>query len=241
MLLTITCFLFISGCSDKSDLEKKAWFKCASKYDRAMSQMWASDGALRDFYKVSKIKEEYLQLSQPSETEIVSILRPSSRNFQRVALVAMSIKPIETDQMADILFEFLQDQDLDFVWYTLESLVKFSNFSEIKQADLGEKLLETVETRKEDELSPREFTLLARLPSEKAALFLTEQLMREGEGARKSALRYAAFRALKEMGGSYYDKAAQDVYKNGSSVIKKDLLIWEKFLEEKKTVKVEKE
>ena len=240
MSLTIACFLFISGCSDKSDLERKAWFQCVSKYDRAMMQTWESDWALKDYSKVLKIKQKYLQISQPSETEIVSVLRSSSRNFQRVALVAMSIKPIETDQMADVLFEFLQDQDPVFRWYTLESLDKFSNFSEIKKADLGEKLVEIVRTRQDDELSPREFTLLANFPSEKAALFLTEQLMREGEERRISTFRYFAFKALKEMGNSYYDKAVKDMYKHGSSEMKKELLVWEKSLEENEMPKSEK-
>jgi hypothetical protein len=40
-----------------------------------------------------------------------------------------------------------------------------------------------------------------------------------------------AFKALKEMGNSYYDQAAEYVNKHGSSEIKEELLEREKFYE----------
>jgi len=148
-------------------------------------------------------------------------------------LVAMSIKPIETDQVVDIVFEFVQDPDPVFRWYALESLAKFSTFSEITRAKLGERLLPIVKARKDEDLSPREFALLAKFPSEKTARFLTEQLMRDGEEIRISTLRYAAFRALKEMGAPYYDNAIKEVHTNGAPGIRRRILLWEKSLEER--------
>jgi hypothetical protein len=251
----IVPILFVSGCSDKPELEGDAWFRCAEKYDRVMTDMWASGGTVKAYNTVLQIKQQYLQTSQPSEiellsmllqieqqylqtsqpseTELVSMLRSPNRHSQRVALVALSIEPIETDQIVDALFEFLQDRDPAFRWYALESLAKFSTFSEITRANLGEKLLQIVKARKDEDLSPREFTLLAKFPSEKTARFLTEQLMKEGEETRISILRHVAFRALKEMGASYYENAVKDVHKNGGPGIRRDILMWEKFLEER--------
>ena len=229
----IVLILFVSGCSDKTELEGNAWFRCAEKYDRAMTDMWASDGTMKAYNTVSQIKQQYLQTSQPSETELVSMLQSPNRHFQRVALVAMSIKPIDTDQIVDALFKFLQDRDPDFRWYALESLAKFSTFSEITRANLGEKLLQIVKARKDEDLSPREFTLLAKFPSEETARFLTEQLMREGEETRISMLRYVAFRALREMGAPYYDNAIKEVHTNGAPGIRRSILMWEKSLEER--------
>ena len=253
--LTIVPFPFVSGCSDKPELEGDAWFRCAEKYDRVMTDMWASGGTVKAYNTVLQIKQQYLQTSQPSEiellsmllqieqqylqtsqpseTELVSMLRSPNRHFQRVALVAMSIKPIETDQVVDIVFEFVQDPDPVFRWYALESLAKFSTFSEITRAKLGERLLPIVKARKDEDLSPREFALLAKFPSEKTARFLTEQLMRDGEEIRISTLRYAAFRALKEMGAPYYDNAIKEVHTNGAPGIRRRILLWEKSLEER--------
>ena len=216
--------LFISGCPSKSGVERKKWFQYASKYDQAMSKMWASEGALDDYNKVLKMEQKFLRTRQPTETEIISVLRSPNRRFQRIALVAMSIKPIETDQLTDILFELLQEQDPEFRWYALESLVKFTKFPESRKADLGEQLLEIIKTRKDNELSPREISLLAKFPSEEAAQFLTEQVMKEGKEKRIRLFRNLALRALKEMGDSYYDEAAEYVNKHGSPEIKKELL-----------------
>lgn len=223
--LLVGLSLFVSGCSSKSGVEGKKWFQYASQYGQAMSKMWASGGALQDYNKVLKIEQKFLRAKQPTETEIISVLRSPNRRFQRVGLVAMSIKPIETDQLIDILFELLQEQDPEFIWYALESLAKFTKFPESRKADLGEQLLEIIKTRKDNELSPREFFLLAKFPSEEAALFLTEQLMKEGE--EKSMFRLFAFKALKEMGNSFYDEAAEYVNTHGSSEIKKELMDWE--------------
>ena len=134
--------IFFWVCVFKSGVEKKAWFRYASKYDQAMTKMAASGGALQDYNKVSKMWQKFLRAKQPTETEIISVLRSPDRKEQRIALAAMSIKPIETDQVIDILFEFLRDRDREFVWYALESLVKFTKFPESKEGELGGQLLE---------------------------------------------------------------------------------------------------
>lgn len=202
-------------------VEANAWSQYASQYDQAMIKMWASGGALG---KVYKMEQKYLRAKQPTETEIISVLRSPSREFQRVGLVAMSIKPIETDQVIDILFEFLQEQDREFIWYALESLAKFTKFPESKKADLGEQLLEIIKNRKDSELSLREFSLLAKFPSKEAALFLTEQLMKEGKDSHIQIFKCCALRALKELGDSYYDEAAEYINRHGSPEIKKEFM-----------------
>ena len=53
--------------------------------------------------------------------------------------------------------------------------------------------------------------------------------MKEGKEDRIRLFRLAAFKALKEMGNSYYDEAAEYVNKHGSSEIKKELLARENF------------
>jgi len=245
-ILYITCLvigisLFISGCPFKSGAEGEKWFQYASKYGQAMSKMWASGGALQDYDEVLKMRQKFLRAKQPTETEIISVLRSPNRRFQKVALVAMSIKPIETDQLTDILFEFLRDQDPEFRWYAIDSLDKFTKFPESKKADLGKQLLEIIKTRKDNELSIQEISLLAKFPSEEAAQFLTEQLMKEGKENRIRMFRYVAFRALKEMGDSYYDEAAEYVNTHGSPEIKKELLEWEKLVENDKYSNWEKQ
>lgn len=183
---------------------------------------------IQDYAKMSKMKQKFLRTIQPEETEIISVLRSANRRFQRVGLAAMSIAPIETDQLTEILFEFLQDQDPEFRWYAIASLKKFTQFPESKKADLGKQLLEIVKNRKDNESSIEEISLLAKFPSEETALFLTEQLMKEGKENRIRIFRYVALRALKEMGNSYYDKAAEYVNNHGGPEIKKELLEWEK-------------
>ena len=222
--LVVGLSFLITVCPFKSGIEGKIWFKRASKYDQAMSKMSASGGAIQDFNRVLKMEQKFLRAKQPTETEIISVLRSPNKRFQRIGLAAISLKPIETDQLTDILFEFLQDQDPGLRWYALESLAKFTKFPESRKAELGEQLLEIIKTRKDNELSPREISLLAKFPSEEAALFLTEKLMKEGKDPVIRAHRYTAFRALKEMGNSFYDEAAEYVNKHGSPEIKKELL-----------------
>jgi len=232
--LVVGLSLFISGCPFKSGVEGKAWFQYASKYDQEWSKMAASGGALQDYNKVLKMEQKFLRAKQPTETEIISVLRSPNRRFQKVALVAMSLKPIETDQLTDILFEFLRvrDQEPEFRWYAMLSLDKFTKFPESKKADLGKQLLEIIKSEKDDALPlPQRFTILAKFPSEEAALFLTEQLMKEGKERRILIFRLMAFKALKKMGDSYYDQAAEYVNKHGSSEIKKELLEREIFYE----------
>jgi len=182
---------------------------------------------MEDFAKMSKIKQKFLRAKQPTETEIISVLRSQNRRFQRVGLAAMCLKPIETDQLTEILFEFIQDEDPEFRSYALASLNRFTKFPESRKADLGKQLLEIIRTKKDNELSIREIFLLAKFPSEEAALFLTEQLMKEGKDLKR-IFRHAAFRTLKEMGNSYYDKAAEYVDKHGNPEIKNELLEREK-------------
>jgi len=227
--LLITIYPFKSG------VEGKAWFRYALKYDQARSKMIANDIAgkkitRQDFFKPSKIGQRFLRARQPTETEIISVLMSPNRRFQRVGLVAMSIKPIETDQLIDILFEFLRDQDPEFRWYAIVSLEKFTKFPESRKAGLGKQLLDIIKKEKDKGLSIQEFSLLAKAPSEEAALFLTEQLMKEGE--ENYLYRNFAFNALQEMGGSYYDEAAEYVNTHGSCEIKNELsereITWEK-------------
>ena len=92
---------------------------------------------------------------------------------------------------------------------------------------MGKQLLKIIKNEEENELSIEGFLLLAKFPSKEAALFLTEQLMKEGKENR--TFRYSAFRALKEMGDSYYDEAAEYVNTHGSPEIKKELLEWGKW------------
>ena len=184
---------------------------------------------MEDFARMSKIKQKFLRAKQPTETEIISVLKSPNRRFQKVALVAMTLKPIETDQLTDILFEFLRDQEPELRWYAMLSLDKFTKFPESKKADLGKQLLEIIKNEKDDTLSlPQIFILLAKFPSEESALFLTEQLMKEGKETRIRVFRYAAFRALKEMGDSYYDEAAEYVKNHASPEIKEEFLEREK-------------
>ena len=223
--------LFISGCPFKSGVEGKAWFRYASKYDQARNIAIANaaaekETAMEDLARMDKPKQKFLRAKQPTETEIISVLRSPNRRFQRVGLAAMSLKPIETDQLIDILFEFLQDQDPEFRWYAIVSLEKFTKFPESKKVSLGKQLLEIIKKEKNKGLSIQKFSLLAKAPSEEAARFLTEQLMKEGE--ENYLYRNFAFNALKEMGDSYYEEAAEYVNKHGSPKIKKELLEREK-------------
>ena len=223
--------LFISGCSDKSGIEGKAWFRYASKYDQARkAQNIALANAVsknepvkvpwESLAKMSKIKQKFLRAKQPTEKEIISVLRSPNRKFQRVGLIAMYLKPIQTDQLIDVLFEFFQDQDRDFRRYAVYSFLDFTKIPELKKDSLGRRLLETIKNEKTPELFIRKFSLFAKFPSKEAALFLTEQLMKEGKENR--VYRSFAFRTLKEMGDSYYDEAAEYVNKHGSPEIKKE-------------------
>jgi len=73
-------------------------------------------------------------------------------------------------------------------------------------------------------LSTVEFSLLVKFPSEEAAQFLARQLIKEGEEDRIRVLRYAAFKALKQMGDSYFNYAADYVNSKGSPEIKEEFL-----------------
>ncbi len=223
--LVVGISLLITIYPFKSGVEGKAWFRYASKYEQALSKMWASGGALDDYNKVFKMEQKFLRAKQPRETEIISVLRSPNRRFQRVGLVAMSLKPIETDQLIDILFGFLRYQEPEFRLYAMISLDKFTKFPEFRKADLGKQLLEIIKNEKDDALPLFEqFDLLVRFRPEGTAQFLTELIMKEGKESRIRIFRHLAFRALKEMSGSYYDEAAEYVNKHGSAEIKKELL-----------------
>ena len=228
---------FISGCPFKSGVEGKAWFRYASKYDRAKNIAAANAVAkkgtfMQDSVRLNKIRQKFLRARQPTEKEIISVLRSPNRRFQRVALAAMSLKPIETEKLIEILFEFIEGQEPEFRCYAFLSLDKFTKFLETRKADLGKQLLEIIKNEKDDALPcPQRFTILAKFPSEEAVRFLTEQLMKEGKEKRTLIFRLMAFKALKAMGNSYYDQAAQYVNKHGSPEIKEELLEREKFYE----------
>jgi len=225
--------LFISGCPFKSGVEGKPWFRYASKYDQARSKTIANDiagkkSALQDLTEMETIKQKFLRAKQATETKMISVLKSPNRRFQRVGLVAMSLKPIETDRLFEIVFRFLQDHDREFRWYAVSSIENFTILPESKKADLGKQLLEIIKNRDVNELSIEEFLLLAKFPSKEAALFLTEQLMKEGKGNHMRIFRFAAFIALKKMGNSFYDEAAEYVNNHGSPEIKKEFLELEK-------------
>lgn len=232
--LVIGTSFVVSGCPFKSGVEGKAWFQSALKYDQARSKMFANDAAkkgtaIQDFTRMCKIKQKFLRAKQPTETEIISVLRSPNIRFQRVGLAAMSLKPIETDQLIEILFEFLQNTDREFKLYAIYSLEKFTLFPESKKDSLGKRLIKIIKDEKDKGVSIEEFSLLAKVPSKETVLFLTEQLMKEGK--ENFIFRYPAFRALKEMGDSYYNKAAEYVNEHGSPELKKELLESEKFWE----------
>ena len=145
--LIIGISLFISGCPFKSGVEGKAWFQYASKYVQAWRKMEANKDSLRDFNRMYKMGQKFLQAKQPTEDEIISVLRSQDKRFQIVGLAAMSLKPIETDQLTDILFEFLKDQDPEFSWYARISLLKFAKFPESMKADLGKQFLEIIKNK----------------------------------------------------------------------------------------------
>jgi hypothetical protein len=226
--------LFVSGCPSKSGVEGKAWFRYASKYDQARSIMVANMAAdpnrfRQDYTEVWKMQQKLLQAKQPTETEVISVLRSPDKRFQRVGLAAMSLKPLETDMVTDVLYEFLQDQNRDFRLYAVFSL---KEFPESRKVILGKQLLEIIRKEKDVELLSREMLLLGRFPSEDAVPYLTEQLVKEGVDNR--VIRWSAFVALKKMGDSYYDKAAEYVNKHGSPDIKKELLDRENYWKTKK-------
>jgi HEAT repeat protein len=222
--------IFILGCPFKSGVEGKTWFRYALKFDEARNIAMVNDAAkkgtaIEDLAEMDKLKQKFLHAKQPAEDEIISVLRSPNRRFQKVGLVAMSLKPIETNQLIDILFEFLQDQNREFRFYAVSSLLyEFTKFPESKRIGLGRQLLEIIKNEKDQELFIKKFSLFAKFPSEEAALFLTEQLMKEGE--ENYLYRNFAFNTLKEMGDSYYEKAAEYVNKHGSPEIKKEL--WER-------------
>jgi hypothetical protein len=212
----------IFGCSSKSGVEGKKWFKFASQYDQACHRLWASGGALNEYNEMTKIGQKFLKTGQPTEDEMISVLKSPDKKIQIVGLAAMYIKPLETEQLTDILFEFIQGEDPEFRWYARNSLLKIKNFPENKKDDLGKKLLEIVKGRKDSELSIEEVSLLAKFPSKEAASFLTGLFMKEGDEENTRLFRVLAFRSLKEMGDSFFDEAAEYIRNHGSPEIQNE-------------------
>ena len=139
----------------------------------------------------------------------------------------MSLKPIETEPIIDILMEFLQDKDDNYRWEACRSLNNFANFPESKKVLMGKQLLQIIKNEKDIGIAISGYSLLAKFPSEEAAQFLTEQLVKEGK--ENIWNRTIGFKALYEMGGSYYEKAAEYVNTHGSPEIKDEFLRNEKF------------
>ncbi len=222
-LFIIAASALISGCPNKSAVESKPWFKYASKYVKAMRKMSQSGGKLRYYDKAYKIGEKFLQSQQPAEDEIITVLTSPVKEHKIAGLAAMSIKPIETDKVTDILFEFLKDKDWELRWFARCALWKFKDFPESRKDELGNRLLEIMNSRKANELSLEEIMLLQKFPSKESAHFLTEQIMREGNDVNTAIYKACSFQTLKRMGGSYYDDAADYIRKNGSPEIKEEL------------------
>jgi HEAT repeat protein len=223
--LAIAVFLLVSGCPSRSGVEGNEWFRCASEFDEARNALYANDAARSgtaadDLARINRLQHKFLSAKQPTETEIVFVLKSPDRRLQKVGLAAMCLRPIETDQMVDILFGYLRDKDFYFRTDALYALDKFTQFPESRKSELGRQLLEIVKTR-EGDLSAQEILLLGRFPSEESAQFLIGQLMKEGKDNR--IIRYSAFEALKKMGDLYYDKAAEYVNVHGSPEAKKEL------------------
>jgi len=113
---------------------------------------------------------------------------------------------------------------LDFRFYAVSSLYDITQFPESKKDSLGKQLIEIIKNENDKGQLIYEFNLLAKFPSKEAALFLTEQLMREEQ---ELMLRHFAFKALKEMGDSFYNEAAEYINSHGSPEIKEKLTDWE--------------
>jgi hypothetical protein len=178
---------------------------------------------IQDFTKTETLKHRFLQTKRPTEDEMISVLSSPNRRVQRVGLAAMCLRPIEkTDQLIEIILEFLQDEERDFRYYAYFCFDEFTKFPESKKAELGIQLLEIIKKEKDEGLFIQELSLLAKFPSEEAALFLAEQLMKGGKN--KLLFRHFAFKALKKMGDSYYDEAAEYINRHGSPEIKKEFM-----------------
>lgn len=225
--------LFTSGCLCKSGVESEEWFKYAAKYDLARNELMKNaennePTFLTDFSKMSKTKQKFLRAEQPSEETIISVLKSKDKKTQRIGLAAMSLKPIGTEQIIDILIEFLRDDDWYLKNYAYLSLDQVTNFPESKKPQLEKQLLEIIKNeilKGKEGIAFSEFSLLAKVPSRETSLFLTEHLMKEGK--ENVYNRLGAYTALKEMGEPYYSQAAEYVKNNGSPSIKSEFLDWE--------------
>jgi hypothetical protein len=223
--LFIGLSLFASSCRAKPNIEKTVWFQRASQYDQARTRMLKNIGTseekfVNDFFETDKRKQQYLQAKQPTEEEIVSVLRSPNIRVQRVGLAAMSLRPIETAQVRNILFEFITHPDRDFRLYVVFSLEEFKSPS-LQSTELEQQLLELLKAEGDAEVLFQGIPLLGKFHIEEAVPYLTDQLMKEGD--ENVIFRFAAFVALKEMGEPYYAKAADYINRYGSSEVRKDL------------------
>lgn len=223
-LLLIGVFLFISGCTAKPAVEKERWFIYASKYDCERNTLIVT-GDMKYFGGMDKNRKRFLQSTQPTESEIVSVLKSTDRKFQKVGLAALSLKPVETNEVLNLLIGFLQDPNFYFKEYACSALDEFIEFPESRKAELSKELLKIIKIENEKGkhgIAFQEFSLLAKCPSHEAAQFLSDQLIIEGK--ENKIPRLAAFRALQTMGNPYYGQAAEYVKNNGSAEIQKEFL-----------------
>ncbi len=231
--LAIFAFVIIFFKPFVQGIQGARWFSTASEYEQALNKMWASGGALEDFAEVRKKQKLLLKRKLPSEKIIINILESPNREIQKTGLAGMSLKPVETEKVMDILIEFLQDDDIECRYYATKSLNAFKEFPEPRRESLGNLFLEIIKKEEEGQSIPIEgYSLLAKCPSKNTAQFLTEKLMLDGEDRNTLISRLFAFSALKEMGESYYSQAVEYVNEHGSKDIKKKLLEQEKAWQE---------
>ena len=147
----------------------------------------------------------------------------------------MAIQPVQTDKVTEILIESLKDQEWYYKRYALFALEDYECFSEHKKAIWGAKLLEIICNEEDEGISIREYSLLAKFPSEEAAQFLAEQLLKEGE--KEKTRRQFAYHALRDMGSEFSEKSLAHVDLHASPEMKKEILkleeIWEMWQEHK--------
>ncbi|OHB51602.1 MAG: hypothetical protein A2Y12_01795 [Planctomycetes bacterium GWF2_42_9] len=176
---------------------------------------------------MNKIKHNFLRTSPPKESEIMWVFMSPNRELQKIGLAAMSLRPIETERIQRTLIEFLQDPNFYFKEYAFLSLNKFKENPADKNDAVRKRLLEIIKNEEgkgkgKGNISFREFLLLAKFPSQETALFLQDQLMKEGQ--ENKIYRIAAFSALKKMGEPYFTKVLEYVKNHSTPEMKKELL-----------------
>jgi hypothetical protein len=225
LLTVIACCFLFAGCPPRAGIEKKAWFRYASDFDAARNIAMANDAskkdtAMEDLARLEKLRQAFLQAEMPTEAEIVSLLRSPDRRLQKVGLVAMSLRPIQTEKVLTILLEYLQDKDFFYKVDAVYALGKFASFP--KSVDLERRLLMIAGNESQVGVLCFEIALLARFPSDEVAQYMMQELVKEG--AESYIIRRSAADALKKMGDSYYQNALEYVRKHGSPELVTELL-----------------